>query len=88
MWGNIKYSPQTIGKSAYQAKACADTDCTVFVLSNLVTLTTYCIGSNTLPSINNIHPISDNFLTPWTLFTDVGLSACGLSTIAISDYKT
>ncbi len=66
-------------------KACADTACTVFVLSNLVTITTYCTGSSTFPTLNFIHPISDNNLTPWTLFTDKGLAACGLSSLAISD---
>jgi hypothetical protein len=66
-------------------KACADTACSIFVLSNLVTITTYCIGSSTFPALNFIHPISDNNLTPWKLFTDKGLTACGLSSIAISD---
>ena len=56
--------------------------------SNLVTITTYCNGSNTFPTINFIHPISDNVYTPWTLFTDQGLSACGLSSIAVYDSKT
>ena len=55
------------------------------MLSNLVTITTYCTGSNTFPILNSIHPISDNDLIPWILFTDKGLTACGLNTIAISD---
>ena len=51
-------------------KACVDIACTVFVESNLITITTYCTGSNSLPTINMIHPISDNAQTPWSLFTD------------------
>jgi hypothetical protein len=66
-------------------KACADIACSVFVLSNLVSITTYCTGSNTFPTLNFIHPISDNNLTPWTLFTDKGLPDCGLNSLAIFD---
>ncbi len=49
-----------MGKLSYKAKACADNSCNIFVESNLVTITKNCNGSSTLPTINIIHPISEN----------------------------
>ena len=41
-------------------KACADIDCKVYVLSNLITIIYNGQTSAPYPTINNIHPISDN----------------------------
>jgi hypothetical protein len=57
---HISENPIVMGKLSYKAKACADTACTIFVESNLVTITKHCNGSSTFPAINIIHPISDN----------------------------
>ena len=56
----ITENPIIMGKLSYKAKACADTACTIFVESNLVTITKNCNGSSNFPAINIIHPISDN----------------------------
>ena len=49
-----------IGKKTFKIKACADDPCTVYVESNLITITTYCTGSSSFLTTNIIHPISDN----------------------------
>ena len=48
------------GKKNFKMKACADDICTVFVESNLITITTYCTGLPSFPTTNIIHPVSDN----------------------------
>ena len=47
-------------------KACADTDCNVFALSNSINFIHYCESSTFMLANNYSFPASDNSITPWT----------------------
>ncbi len=69
-------------------KACFDTGCSSFVVSDYIIVYTYCLGSSFLPSQNKAFP-QNSLGIAYSQFMNVMLSsACGIASIEIYDTKT